>query len=139
MNAALQLNYWNKTVTMTATDYFNVYSFAKKQQLIIPYVACLLASAPFLVLGIVSLRQNGVSAIQGGFLQILMTTIGSMTLRRAADGSSLGGEENVPEELKRLRLRFGELVGGSEVGVRRAGFGTEDEVVPLRQGVSYSS
>ena len=140
ISAALQLGYWNTSVPISSTNYFNVYSFANPKQLIIPYFACLLLSTPFLLLGLFSLHRNGVSAIQGGFLQMLTTTIGSDTLREAAAGSSLGGEENVPEELKRLKIRYGELIkSGADGDVRRAGFGTKDEVIPLRHGVSYSS
>ena len=140
ITAALQLGWWNESVAITATDHFNVYSFANSKQLLIPYLGCLCLSLPFMVLGLLSLGQNGVSAIQGGFLQMLMTTIGSDALRDAAAGSSLGGEENLPQELKKLRIRYGELVGGRDgSGMRRAGFGTEDQVVPLRRGVFYSS
>ncbi|KAH8704394.1 hypothetical protein GQ44DRAFT_764181 [Phaeosphaeriaceae sp. PMI808] len=110
ISAALQLGYWNTAVTINATDYFNVYSFASPKQLLIPYLACLGISVSFLLLGLFSLHQNGASTIQDGFLQMLTTTIGSDTLREAAAGSSLGGEENVPEELKRLKIRYGELI-----------------------------
>lgn len=107
---------------------------------IIPYLACLGLSVPFLLLALFSLHQNGVSAIQGGFLQMLTTIIGSDTLRKAAAGNSLGGEENVPEELKRLKIRYGELLGGNTRDyIRRAGFSTTEEVGPLRRGVAHSS
>jgi hypothetical protein len=140
ISLALQLDYWNTTVTISTTEFINVYSFSNPKQLIVPYLACLLTSFPFLVLGLLSIRLNGVAAIQGGFLQVLMTTIGSETLKKAATGSSLGGDENVPNKLEKLRIRFGELIGGdNRDDVRRAGFGTEDEIIPLRCGVPYTS
>ena len=94
---------------------------------------------PFLLIGFNSLRLNGVSAISDSFLQILMTTSSSKTLQKAAIGGCLGGEQNIPRDLKELEVRFGELVKSDERKsiIRRAGLGTEDEVVPLRRGVAY--
>jgi len=78
--------------------------------------------------------------MQGGFLQILMTTTGSKTLERAAAGGCIGGEENVPQDLKEIEVRFGEFVGTGDGGeVRLAGFGTAGEVVALRRGVVYGN
>lgn len=143
MSAALQLGFWYTTVPVNITNIQEVYSFISPKTLIIPYLTCLLLSIPFLCLGLNSLRLNGVSAIEGGFLQILMTTTGSKALEKAAAGGCLGGDENVPENLKRMRIRFGELVwsrvdeDGDRGVVKRAGFGTDDEVMPLRRAVAY--
>jgi hypothetical protein len=57
-----------------------------------------------------------VSAISGGFLQILMTTTGRTTLEAVAAKSSLGGQENVSKELRDIEVRFGELVDVEEAG-----------------------
>ena len=46
----------------------------------------------------------------------------------------------MPKELQDLKIRFGELIGvgdDGKGGTRRAGFGTEDEVVPLSRGTRY--
>ena len=46
----------------------------------------------------------------------------------------------MPKELQDLKIRFGELihVGHDKAGgVRRAGFGTEDETVPLDRSTRY--
>lgn len=89
-----------------------------------------------------SLYQNGVSATDGGFLQILTTTTTSEALHRAASAAALGGGENVPEELKRSRVRYGELTGSEEIfqgEPRTVGFGVEDEVAPIRKGVKYDN
>lgn len=143
MSAVLQLGFWHTTVPVNITNIHEVYSFVSPKTLIIPYLTCLLLSIPFLYLGLNSLRLNGVSAMEGGFLQILMTTTGSKTLEKAAMGGCLGGDENVPENLKSMRIRFGELVWSRDVedgdggAVKRAGFGTDDEVMPLRRGVTY--
>ncbi|KAF2129167.1 hypothetical protein P153DRAFT_397338 [Dothidotthia symphoricarpi CBS 119687] len=143
MSAAFQLGFWETTLPVTITSVQQLYSFAYPRTLLIPYLTCLLISVPFLLLGLISLRSNGVSAIEGGFLQILMTTTGSKTLEKAAAGGCLGGEENTPEDLKSLKVRFGELISSGiyehdDSGqVRRAGFGTDEEVVPLRRSHTY--
>lgn len=57
------------------------------------------------------MRHNSVSTIDGDFLQILVTAAtGETAIEKAARRSCLDGEENIPEELKRLEVRFGELV-----------------------------
>ncbi|KAF2502749.1 hypothetical protein BU16DRAFT_498544 [Lophium mytilinum] len=143
MSAALQLGFWNTTVPVETTHTQQVYSFVSPRTLIVPYLTCLLLSIPFLYLGMNSVRLNGVTAMQGGFLQILMTTTGSKILEQAAAAGCLGGEENVPEDLKAMEIRFGELIcsetdtEGDGGAVKRAGFGTDDEVVPLTRGVAY--
>ena len=139
MSAAIQLGFWNTTVPVHATTMQQQYSFFSLRTILIPYLACLLLSMPFLYIGLASLRSNGVSAIEGGFLQLLMTTTGSRELERVVAVRCLGGSENVPERLNDMKIRFGELVGDGlqEGAVKRAGFGTEDEVVALRRGVDY--
>jgi hypothetical protein len=143
MSAALQLGFWPTTVPVNITNTHEMYSFVSPKTLIIPYLTCLLLSIPFLYLGLNSLRLNGASTTEGGFLQILMTTTGSKTLKKAAAGGCLGGDENVPENLKRMRIRFGELVesrvdeDGDRGAVKRAGFGIDGEVMPLRRGIAY--
>ena len=139
MSAAYQLGFWNTTVPVRVTNIEQQYAFISPKTIIIPYLSCLLISFPFLLLGLFSLRSNGVSAIDGGFLQILMTTTGSKALEKAAAGGCLGGNENIPEDLTKMKIRFGELVGDGfhEGTVRRAGFGTEEEVIALRRDVNY--
>lgn len=99
---------------------------------------------PFILLGLWALRHNGVSAIDGGFIQLVTTTTGSKALNREAAAGSLGGQENIPEGLQNLKIRFGELrnktkyeLGGRGGEFRRAGFGIEDEIAPLTKGESY--
>ncbi|KAF2670593.1 hypothetical protein BT63DRAFT_424523 [Microthyrium microscopicum] len=134
----------NTTVEAQTWEPVNVYKFEPRLNLIIPYFLCLAVAIPFLFLGMVSLNRNGVSAMDGGFLQILMTTTGSKSLEKAAAAGCLGGRENIPKELLDMKIRFGELVeaDGHGVGdttgvVRRAGFGTEDETIPLTRNARY--
>ncbi|KAL8996887.1 MAG: hypothetical protein Q9169_003698 [Polycauliona sp. 2 TL-2023] len=136
LSAALQLGFWTDTVVADVTSQLNVYSFTSPMQLLAPYLVCLFLSFPLLLIGLRSLRLNGVSAIQGGFVQVMMTTMGSRRLEEAVAGGCVGGENNVSKKLGNLKVRFGELVGKEGKGVR-AGFGTEDEVGLLRVGVDY--
>ena len=55
-------------------------------------------------------------AIDGGFLQVLMTaSTGDTAIERAARPGCAGGKEIIPEELERLRVRFGELIASDQV------------------------
>ena len=78
----------------------------------------------------------------GGFLQLLTTTRGSATLDKIAISGCLGGDRNVPSELRDLKIQYGEISlpldsRGGQAALRTAGFGTEDEVLALRKGYSY--
>jgi hypothetical protein len=133
---------WSTEVNVTQTIFRNVYSFSNKLNLLLPYYVSLAVALPLLALGGLSLYQNGVSATDGGFLQIVTTTSTSKALHAAASEGALGGQENVPEELRDLKIRYGELINGEEESkavTRRVGFGVEDEVVPIQKGVTYGS
>jgi len=177
--SALALNQRFDIVNGTETRTFNVYRFENKLAFFLPYGLSLALAIPILSLGLVALyvQNHGVSAISGGFMQLLMTTTGRGSLEAVImrGSGTLGGYENVSEELRGMEVRFGELVevsgddiketdtllsghdglidvrnddsSQSGVGttsgterfedsvsvVRRAGFGTVDEVVPLRK------
>jgi len=76
--------------------------------------------------------------MDGSFEQIITTSTGSSLLDQAAAGGCLGGTESMPKELQDLKIRFGEFIGREEPGgVKRAGFGTESEVIALRKGARY--
>lgn len=129
---------WNTSTNATISSIINVYSFSEPLNLIIPYFATLLVSLPFIILGGIALIRNGVSAIDNSFIQLLATSTGSATIDRAAAGGCLGGSENVPQELKDLKIRFGEIIDRDEPGLmKRAAFGTEDEVTKLRHDTVY--
>ena len=96
------------------------------------------------MLGLYALRTNGVPATDGGFLQLLTTTRGSATLDQTAAGGCLGGDKNVPSALKDLEIKYGELTGmpselknNERIRPRKAGFGIEGEVSPLRRDFIY--
>jgi hypothetical protein len=139
LNTMFALQQWNTVVLVEIEETANVYSFAARKNLIIPYFLSLGVAIPFLILGGISMYQNGVSAIDGGFVQVLMTTTGSKTLEPAAAAGSLGGNENTSKDLPNLQICFGELIDhtGGSGEVRRAGFGTKDETAPLNRSATY--
>lgn len=135
------LGLWNDTVNITRHISQNVYSFSQPINLLIPYSLSLVLAFPCILLGTFALVQNGIPANDGGFIQILSTTTGSPALQIAAAGNCLAGDGRPSEHLRNLKVRYGELVGlRTRVGgtvVRRAGFGTEGEVLPLKKGEKY--
>lgn len=128
---------WVNNEDITAMTGAEVYIFESKLQFYVPYAACLAITAALYIIGLWSLRKNGVSA-ESGFLQFATTTSSGGALNHAAYGCSAGGGENMTDELKNLKLRFGVLnesphdgpyeVGGRGQCLVRAGFGTESEL-----------
>jgi hypothetical protein len=141
LSAVTEFGWWTANDTLvTQWATISVYSFSRPLNLVVPYFLCLCLALPILSIGAFALVRNGVSAIDGGFTQLITTSTGSETLEKVAAGGCLGGNESIPGELKYLKIRFGEFVGGGEVGlVRRAGFGTEDETIPLAKGALYGT
>jgi hypothetical protein len=111
--SALALNKRFDIVNGTESHTFNIYRFQDKLVFFLPYGLCLGLAIPILVLGLIALHvhNNGVSAITGGFVQILMTTTGRTEIEAAIlkGSATLGGHENITKELEDLEIRFGEL------------------------------
>ncbi|KAF3008932.1 hypothetical protein E8E13_011326 [Curvularia kusanoi] len=109
---ALSENFGN--VEGTETRVFNIYRFKNKLSFFIPYGLAIALGIPIIVLGLVSfhIQNEGISAINGGFLQLLMTTTGRTDLEDIVHKTSgtLGGYENASDKLKAVEVRFGELV-----------------------------
>ncbi|RDW81970.1 hypothetical protein BP6252_03082 [Coleophoma cylindrospora] len=142
LSAITAYNYWQTTANVTTSSTVNLYSFSKPLNLILPYFLSLLVSLPLIILGLWALHSNGVSANDGGFVQLVTTSMGSATLEREAAKACLGGTENIWESLAELRIRFGELIEtgdrpGFYKSMKRAGFGTVDETRPLAKGAEY--
>jgi hypothetical protein len=113
---ALSLNLWHGIVNGSVSRTYTVYRFDHRISFYLPCGLCLLFSLPIVVFGMLALRSNGVSAIDGGFVQILMTAAtGNTAVEQAARTSCFGGPENIPEELKKLKVRFGELISAGMV------------------------
>ncbi|KAH7391398.1 hypothetical protein BKA64DRAFT_710302 [Cadophora sp. MPI-SDFR-AT-0126] len=140
MTTSMMVTYgtWTTLANATRLTTHNVYQFSQPLSLLLPYFITLFVSLPFVVIGCLSLFRNGVSAMDGSFTQIITTSTGSATLDRAAAGGCLGGEESLPDELKDLKIQFGEFVGREDPGrIKRAGFGVKGEVKPLEKGGNY--
>ncbi|KUJ24318.1 uncharacterized protein LY89DRAFT_727350 [Mollisia scopiformis] len=140
MTTSMMLAYslWDTTANATKLTRVNVYSFSQPLSLVLPYFITLFVTMPFVVMGCLALFKNGVSAMDGSFMQIIATSTGSATLDRAAAGGCLGGDESMPQELKDLEIKFGEFIGRDEPGrIKRAGFGLESEVKELERGDKY--
>ncbi|KAH3976726.1 hypothetical protein HBH98_012990 [Parastagonospora nodorum] len=79
--SALTINKWYQLVNGTMSYNYATYRFDNK----------------FIIFfGLLALRNNGVLAIDGGFLQILMTATGNNKLRRLAQQVSLGRARGYP-------------------------------------------
>ncbi|CZT09487.1 uncharacterized protein RAG0_14244 [Rhynchosporium agropyri] len=129
---------WNTTVNATTFHTLTVYSFSEPLNLIVPYFLTLLVSVPFIVMGFLALLKNGVSATDGGFMQLITTNTGSAIIDKAAAGGCLGGDDSAPQELKDMEIRFGEFIERDEPGrVKRAGFGVDAELTSLTKGADY--
>jgi hypothetical protein len=174
-----KLNERIDVVNGTESLSFNVYHFENKLIFFLPYSLSLVLAIPIIAMGLIALyyQNNGVSAISGGFVQLLMTTTGHTAIDSALEKgcASLGGHENVSKELMNMEIRFGELINDNEdermqaavtepqsdepsdgaVGpehakngtqnvqvtgdvysIRRAGFGTVQDIRPLRKRVT---
>lgn len=143
-SAISELNVWKARANVTEERLVGTYRFSRPLNLILPYSITLLCSLPCIVLGFIALYSNGVPAIDGGFVQLLTTTRGSPTLDNACAGGSLGGENNMPRGLMEVEVQYGELVPQARKGngecastLRRAGFGTKTEVLPLNKRYLY--
>jgi hypothetical protein len=135
--AALSLNNWRDTVKGTQDRTFNAYNFEHRINFFLPYGLCLLFTVPAIVIGLLALQQNNTTAIDGGFLQILMTTNGRTKLEEIASEGCLGGQENVPPELEKLKVRFGELILDDD-RQEKSGSSMPDDVVNTTEDAGFA-
>ncbi|KAF2095130.1 hypothetical protein NA57DRAFT_79617 [Rhizodiscina lignyota] len=138
--SAISLGLWKETTQVTQNLTNTVYVLSRPLNIALPYGLLLGLALPFLGLGLWSLYANRVPAQDGGFFQILVTTSGSEQLHHAAAKSGgLSGATNVPQEVRDLKVRFGEFIEGREKDrvVPMAGFGTRDEVRVIEKGKIY--
>ena len=90
---------------------YKVYHFQRPLNLFLPYGLYLLFTLPITGIGLISLRWNSLSAIDGGFLQILIQLRPSrLRFEIAAFKGYLGGYENTSDELSKLKVPSGELI-----------------------------
>jgi hypothetical protein len=130
--SALSLDTWTERKTITTAQYHNTYHFSSPLNLILPYALSLGAALIFVGIGTWSLLQNGASAADGGFLQIMKSTTGRTEMEELVIKDNAEGKF-ASQELLDLKVRYGELVDTDGVSTGRAAFGTEGETRPLRK------
>lgn len=132
--STLALNAWRRTIPVTMTQFRNTYQFSRPIYLILPYSLCLVIGAVVVALGLFSMYENKVAATDGGFLMVMLTTRGATHMDRLVAQQGLVGPHAISQELKDLKVRFGELVTPDRESVGRSyGFGTTDETLCLRE------
>jgi hypothetical protein len=127
--SALSLGIWKDTVPVTTTQYRSTYIFSHRRNLILPYSICLGVASVFAAIAVLSLHQNGTSAADGGFLQVMLATRGDTEMERLVLREGVAAVDDVSKDLGNLKVRYGELVGQG----KRMGFGTVDENVARRK------
>ena len=96
----------NISTTILWSNTANFYTFYRPINLLLPYSLSLTAAIFFIVLGLLALKSNGISASSGGFLQTLTTARASETLNHVAEKSSPGGRENTATHLRVFHIVF---------------------------------
>lgn len=134
MLAYYPLEVWNQTVVANITTSRNIYSFSRPLNLILPYALSLVASLPFLAVGYISLRRNGVSAQSDSFVQLLVAMTRSRGLDDMVRPCSRRKDEVAVRELKKTKIVFGEIAESKGNGVgRRMGFGLKHEIMRVNK------
>ncbi|KAH6870614.1 hypothetical protein BKA58DRAFT_385377 [Alternaria rosae] len=133
--SAISLGTWWDMVPVTSTRYRSTYKLSNPLNLILPYSICLAAATVFMAIAIWSLWRNRAPAADGGFLQIMMATVGDTQMSRVILEEKLAAVDDISDELKSLKIRYGKLVNADVLGKggKQFGFGTMDETIPLRK------
>jgi hypothetical protein len=131
--SALSLNAGETPVPVNISTYQATYEFSNPLNLILPYSLSLFFCAVFVGIGIWSWTHNGASAADGGFLQVMTATTSRTRMEDLVVAQHID-QDNLPEELLNLEVRYGELLDSEGVGTGVAGFGTVEETKLLRKG-----
>jgi hypothetical protein len=131
--SAISLGLWWDEIPVTFSRYRSLYRFSDPLNLIVPYSLCFTAAVIFAAIATWSLLQNGIPAADGGFLQIMLATRGNTEMNRRVWEEDATTVEDMSDELKNLKVRYGELLVEGEVEGIRRGFGTVDETASLRK------
>lgn len=135
--SAISLGTWWDMVPVTSTRYRSTYLLSNPLNIILPYSICLAAATVFTAIGMWSLWRNRAPAVDGGFLQIMMAAVGDTEMSRVLLEERLAAIDDMTDELRSLKIRYGELVNANMLGAggKRFGFGTVDETKSLRKTV----
>jgi hypothetical protein len=131
--SALSLNAGETSVPVNITTYQATYTFSDQINFFLPYSLSLVACLLCVGVGVWSWTYNGASAVDGGFLQVMTATRGRTQMEDLVVAQHIDND-NVPEELLDLEVRYGELLNARGVGIGVAGFGTVEETKLLKKG-----
>jgi hypothetical protein len=112
----------------------NVWRFSRPLNLILPYAVSLAMSLVFSIISLRSLWDNGFSAADHSFAQVMIATKDTQLTRMVAQ-EGCTSVDNMSENLKGLKVRYGQLMTGPQDGSSgtQKGFGTVDETIPLKK------
>jgi hypothetical protein len=103
--SALSLGGGKDKVLVTITAYHNTYQFSYRRNLVLPYSICFGIAQKFASIVMWSLRQNGIPAADGGFLQIMMATRGDIEMERRVLKDGVMAADEMSKELEHLNVR----------------------------------
>ncbi|OQE22468.1 hypothetical protein PENSTE_c010G08634 [Penicillium steckii] len=128
----LSLNAASTNVPVSVNSPKNFYSYNWKN-LFAAYLTALMVTFVCIIIGLFALWGNGVPE-NTSFSNLLRTTR-NPDLDALATGHCLGSD-HLPDELKKVRLRFGEIE--TTRPFKHASFGLEESVIDLVKGEKYS-
>lgn len=133
--SALSLGTWWRMTPVSFIRYQNTYRFSNHLYLILPYGVSIGLAMVFTIVALWSCWRNDNAATDGGFIQIMLATRGATEMERLVLKEGCTSADNMPQELKQLKLRYGQLTVGQNIGVDeiRMGFGTVDETICLKK------
>jgi len=105
----LSLDIWNESIPVTSTNFRNTYVFSSQLSFFLPYGLRLGFASVYAIIGIRALIINGVPAVDGGFLQIMMATRGRTEMEDIIVAKMANGPSGLSEETLNIKVRFGEL------------------------------
>jgi hypothetical protein len=97
--------------------YKTVYYFSSPISAAPLYSLCLLFAAIFIGIGIWSLVENGISAADGGILQVMTATARRTKMEDLTRAQNFD-QVRLPEELLDLKIRYRELLDVDGIGTR---------------------
>jgi hypothetical protein len=130
--SALSLNTSREKIPVNTTEYLGTYHFSQRINLVLPYALCLAFTLAFAGIGTWSLLQNGTSAVDGGFMEVMMATRGRTEMEELVLKHGTRGKSG-SRELLDLEIRYGELLDAEGLSTGRAAFGMVVETRLLRK------
>jgi hypothetical protein len=130
----------NQTIEVKFFPARNIYQY-NSRNLVISYGIAIAVTAVCVAIGLAATISTGVD--HSSSFSTMLATAQNPKLRHLFEGHSLGALP-LDDEMRRVKLRFGELVDhddlvglGTGDGIRHIGFGFEDDVLSLRKNGKY--